>query len=240
METVKTGHSVTPSVAPTTPSDGPANAAPANSALVTVPLFGGLRGGRQRKDGLTPGSPEADAADRERDRQRKQKLRDAAKPPEPAPLPPAPVAGPAPAPAPDAIAQPGLAPVPFVPWDQATLKPLFDQLIPTIEELTVDQMTSRAEKAKLSPEMVKEIGKDARWSSPSRKAVEIAAPQVAAKWMNKAGISAENQPEIVLGTAVVSIVAVHVKLIRKLDKIIAQREAAAAPSDNRNHKPVNP
>ena len=142
----KPGHSDPPSVAPATPAGEAPNAAPANSALASVPRFGGLRGGRARNDGLKPGTPEAQAADRERDKQRKQRLRDAAMP-EPA-------------------------------------------------------------------------------------------PQVAAKWMNKAGISAENQPEIVLGTAVVSILAVHMKLIRKLDKLIATREAAAI-QENKNHKPIN-
>jgi len=189
-----------------------------------VPLFGGLRGGRPRTDGLVPGSPEAIAADRERDRVRKQNKRDAAgKIAEPPPLPSAttavvhapqtPVAG--------EDAKPVGAPVSFVPWDHQTLKPLFDQLLPTIEDLNVQQLTSRAEKAKLPAEVVKEIGKDARWNSTSRKAVEIAAPQVAAKWLNKAGISAENQPEIVLGTAVVCIVTAQVKLLGRLDKLIA-------------------
>ena len=202
-----------------------------------MPLFGGLRGGRARTDGLKPGSPEADAADRERDRLRKQNARDAKKLAEPPPLPAAtaPVAHPASAAAPGEAPQPGVSALAFVPWDQQTLKPLFDQLLPTIEDLTVHQLTNRAEQAKLPGELVKEIGKDARWSPVSRKAVEIASPQVAAKWLNKAGISAENQPEIVLGTAVACIAAGHVKLLRKLDKIIATRDAAEKTKEQKKN-----
>ncbi len=81
----------------------------------------------------------------------------------------------------------------MVPWDPGTLKPLFDQLIPTIENLTVAQITGRAVKAKLPKAVQAEIEKDARWSDPARKAVAVSAPQVAAKWLNKTGISSENQ-----------------------------------------------
>ena len=105
------------------------------------------------------------------------------------------------------------------------MKPLFDQLIPTVEELHVDQLTGMAEEAKLPGEIVKEIGRDARWPGPARKAIEISAPQVAAKWLNKSGISAENQPEVVLGTAIVSIAVSHRKLALKLQKLLEARKA---------------
>jgi hypothetical protein len=192
-----------------------------------VPRFGGLRGGKPRKDGLVPGSTEAAAADRDRDRRRKEAERKVA---EPAPLPSqtAAVASPVATPVAGAVGQPGVAPVSFVPWDAQTLKPLFDQLIPTVEDLHVDHLTGMAEQAKCSAELVKEIGKDARWPGPSRKAIEIAAPQVAAKWLNKSGISAENQPEVVLGTAIVSIAIAHRQLALKLKKLLEVRKAELA------------
>jgi hypothetical protein len=138
------------------------------------------------------------------------------------------IEGPVATPVAGAVAQPGVAPVSFVPWDAATLKPLFDQLIPTIEDLQVDHLTGMAHEAKLSGEIVKEIGRDARWPGPSRKAIEISAPQVAAKWLNKSGISAENQPEVVLGTAIVSIAVSHRKLSLKLAKLLEARKAELA------------
>jgi len=72
-------------VAPVQPAGPPALIPPAPGAKVTAPLFGGYRGGRKRKDGLVPGSPEALAADREKDRLRKERQREregaAAEPP---------------------------------------------------------------------------------------------------------------------------------------------------------------
>ena len=110
-------------------------------------------------------------------------------------------------------------------WQPEMLKPLFEQLIPTVETMTVAQVTSRAEKARLPGALVKEIEENAAWNEAARKALELAGPQVAAKWMNKTGISAENQPEVVLGTAVAAIVASHVLLLRRLDKLIAVANA---------------
>ena len=221
-----------PSSAPETPT-----VAPASSAVATVPRFGGLRGGKPRTDGLVPGSPEAAAADRERDKRRKQEKRSKrSKTPEPAPLP---SQGPSPDPTPVAgeIVQPGVAPVSFVPWDAQTLKPLFDQLIPTVEDLHVDHLTGMAEEAKLPVEIVKVIGRDARWPGPARKAIELSAPQVASKWLNKSGISAENQPEVVLGTAIVSIAVSHRKLSLKLEKLLQARQADQGKTAEANLKP---
>jgi hypothetical protein len=132
---------------------------------------------------------------------------------------------------------PGELAAPAVPWDQQTLKPLFDQLIPTIEQLAVNQVTSRASKARLPGELVRDIEKDARWSSPARKALEISAPQVAAKWLDKSGISAENQPEMVLGTAIASIMAGQVLLLKRLDKLIVESQAARKPDPEPETKP---
>jgi hypothetical protein len=178
-----------------------------------------------------PGSPEALAADREKDRIRKERQRDrerAAKA-DPAPLPSAPP-GAVQAPAPDLAGQPGAeAPAaPAVPWEPQTLKPIFDQLLPTVEQLTVNQVTSRAHKAKLPVELVEEIEHDAKWNGAAKKALEISCPQVAAKWLNKSGISAENQAEVVLGTAIASILASHMMLLRRMDKLIAVANIPAA------------
>ena len=240
MEDTQPGHSI-PSPVASPPSTTEAATVPrSDSAVVTVPKFGGLRGGKPRTDGLVPGSPEAAVADRDRDARRKRERR--VKAPEPAPLPSHPPNGVSTSvdavspPVDGAVAQPGVAPVSFVPWDAQTLKPLFDQLIPTVEDLHVEHLTGMAEEAKLPTEIVKEIGKDARWPGPSRKAIEISAPQVAAKWLNKSGISAENQPEVVLGTAIVSIVVSHRKLALKLEKLLQSRKAELARTPASNHK----
>ena len=238
--------STTPPPAPNPPpmagpgaGSAPANPPPIIAAAVSAPLFGGFRGGRARKDGLRPGSPEAIEADRKKDRDRKANHRSVVAAANPPPLPSA-APGAVAAPMPGLGSEPvpgGVAPDVVVPWDQQTLKPLFDQLLPTLEQLGVSQLAGRATKARLSREVVTEIEKDAKWSPPARKALEIAAPQVAAKWLNSSGISAEHQPEIVLGTALASILTSHVLLLRKLDKLIAENVTAPAAKPAEEKKP---
>lgn len=204
-------------------------------ASVSVPLFGGFRGKQKRRDGLVAGSPEAAAADREKDRQRKQRAREAQRASEPPPLPaypdgappPAGVGAPAPAAAVPGLGDPALVGAP-VPWDAQTLDPIFRQLIPTIELSLATSLTSRATKAKLPGEVIAEVRKDAAWPAPTKRAVEIAAPRVAAKWLNRSGLSAEYQDEVLLGTAAAAILAQHSMILRKLDKVIAGEQAAAA------------
>ncbi len=148
-------------VAPVQPAGPPALIPPAPGAKVTAPLFGGYRGGRKRKDGLVPGSPEALAADREKDRLRKERQREregaAAEPP---PLPG--VAGAAPPP-PGAV-DPGAASgePQSLPWESKLLEPLFAQLLPSLESLSVNQIAGKAAKAKLPGALVTEIERDAR------------------------------------------------------------------------------
>jgi hypothetical protein len=188
-----------------------------------------MRGGRSRRDGLIPGSTEAAEADRAADAKRKKDERAERRALlEPAPLPAAALAGPVAPPADSPVAGPLAPVVPFVPWDRETLKPLFDELIPTVERLTVQRFTERAEKAKLPADFVKQVGRDAQWSAPARKAIELSASQVAARWLNKSGISAENQAEVVLCTAALSILATQRALLRRLDKMIAERTAQEA------------
>jgi hypothetical protein len=221
------------------PQTAPAGAGAPLPASASVPLFGGHRGGgKRRADGLPAGSPEAIAADREKDRMRKKLARDrAAAMAEPPPLPGLGAVPPGAAPA--AVGQaeaPGDSPLAGgaalagspMPWDSATLKPLFDQLIPTLETIAVGQLTSRATKARLPGEVVKEIERDAKFAPPAKKALEIAAPRVAAKWMNRTGISAEHQDEVILGTALASIAAQQVLLLKRLDKLIADANPAKA------------
>lgn len=227
-----------PSPPPPSPvaSNGPGNSSgPAPvpvSAAQSAPLFGGYRGGRPRKDGLAPGSPEAIAADREKDRQRKARSRAAQAQAQPAPLPSASQAQavPSPAPAPAGDPPPLAAPdgSAFIPWQAGMLEPLFRQLVPAAEQMSVQQITARAEKAHLDKELIADVADSAKWNAMSKKALEASGPQVAAKWLNKMGLSAENQAEVIFGTALASIVAGQVMVIKKLDKLIASANPAPA------------
>ena len=104
-----------------------------------------------------------------------------------------------------------------------TLRPIFEQLVPACEQLDVQTITRLAAEADLPKEVLKEVEKDARWTPPTKTALLLSAPQVAAKWLNKSGISSENQGEVVLGMAIASIVASHVLLVKKLERMIADK-----------------
>lgn len=211
-----------PPVAPVGPGASAAAAAASPAAAVTAPLFGGFRGGRKRKDGLAPGSSEAIEADREKDRLRKERQRSRSV--EPPALPAAGaagVAGQAQAAAGAVGDGAGVEGVPVLAWDAKMLAPLFEQLIPTVEDLTVHQVAVRAAKCRLPPDIVREIEAEAKWSAPARKALELSAPQVAARLLNKTGISAENQPEVIFFTAISAILAGQVMTLKRLDKLAA-------------------
>ncbi len=202
-----------------------------------MPLFGGFRGKRKRADGLVAGSPEAIAADREKDRLRKARARDAQRAAaDPPPLPgvvddqPATSAGGPVAAAAGVPPAGGPVVVGAVPWDASTLEPIFKQLIPTVEAGMVTSLTSRAARAKLPAEVIQEVRKDAAWPAPTKRALEIAAPRCAAKWLNKSGLSAEYQDEVMLGTAVAALLAQHSVALRKLDKLIARDAQEQAPT----------
>lgn len=104
--------------------------------------------------------------------------------------------------------------------------------MPQAEAELVAMTTRKAVKASLPTSLLKEIERDARWSNTAKTALTVSAPQVAAKWLNKAGISAENQPEVVLSTALLSIAVAHFRLSRRLDLLIQQNAAKPAPADS--------
>lgn len=214
-----------PPVAGNGHANPPGNPPPAVSAGALAPPFGGLKGGRTRKDGLVPGSPEALEADRKKDAARKRKQRAADPPPLPSAGPGAPAGVPA---APGGVAPvPGLAPDAPIPWDPQALTPLFEQLVPTLEDLSVQQIAGKAQEAKLPAELVKEIEHDAKWSDLAKKGLIMSGPKVSAKWLNKFGVPSGSQDEIILVTSVGAILATHNKLLKRLNELIA---AANPPS----------
>lgn len=112
---------------------------------------------------------------------------------------------------------------PAVPWTSDTLKPLFAELIPAIERADVESIAKKA--AKISPELVAVVKTDAAWSAPAKASLETTAPQVAAKWLNAAGISADNAGEVILGVAILSIVTSRQLLLGKLKEMETKRQA---------------
>jgi hypothetical protein len=214
------GPSPSPTVAPNGTAGQPAVAPAAPGAKESAPLFGGLRGGRARADGLVPGSPEAVEADRKKDRLRKKADRKQKQDPPPLPsangTPHTTQAAPG-----GVVPVPGSEAAPVIPWTAEDLKPIFDQLVPALEELSKTQITERAFKAKLPQDVLQEVCASAEWPELAKKGVQYSGPHVGAKWLTQFGIPAENKYEVVLVTAAASIAANHFKVLRRLDKLIA-------------------
>lgn len=197
-----------------------------------MPKFGGLRGAKPRKDGLVPGSPEAVEADRKRDAARKRDERAALA----AQIPPAPL--------PSALqgsqspSQPSFVPLgsdapgqsgPVVtPWNAEDLQSITSELIDAMEDAREERYVERCREAKLPETVAKEIGRDARLPAVSKKGLNLSAPRVAAKWLNKAGIDSEHKDELVLAGCLTAIFAQGRQLTKRLEKLISSEQSANA------------
>lgn len=213
-----------------TPS--PAAGAPASpSALETATRHGGLPGGKPREDGLKPGSPEALAADRKKDADRKRAARAVANRlrPEPPALPSA-VPGATQTPGNSPAAAPGSPVDPaFVPWQADIIKPLVEDLLEAAEESRVAQFAAKCKQLGDMPKLIKEIEGDAHFPKAAKVLLVTSLPRLAAKWLNKSGISAEYQDELAVATAFLLIIKQDRATNAKLDKLIALTKGPKGP-----------
>jgi hypothetical protein len=118
--------------------------------------------------------------------------------------------------APDPALSPGANPPP-VPWDSETLKPLFETLVPAIEKADVESIAKKA--AAISPDLLPTVRADAPWNPAAKATIQSTAPAVAAKWLNAAGIGAENAGEVALGIAAITIFTSRMMLMGKLNEM---------------------
>jgi hypothetical protein len=103
----------------------------------------------------------------------------------------------------------------------------FSELMQLTERLDVESVIDQAKEAKLPPELIKEISKDAQWPALSKKSLEMSGPPLVAKWLNKFGISAKNKEEVFFIGAITSIVVARKRISSRLDTLIQQRKEAA-------------
>jgi len=133
-----------PTPAPTPKADAPAKAVlpvgNVEAAQKEVARLNGLRGGRPRKDGLIPGSPEAKERDNKDAKDRMQRLRDNRRASTLPPLPAAPTPEPGQPPSATNPAQTipvdfaGGVPAPVIGWTPADLQPVVENAIAVGEE----------------------------------------------------------------------------------------------------------
>jgi hypothetical protein len=183
---------------------------------------------------LPPGSPEAEEADKKRDSERKRAVREkAALVAEPPALPSMATPGPGPGPAsPGAGSTPApgeaVALDPAIPWDPATLKPIFEELIEGAEQSRVEKLRNMAIQGGLSDKLVQEIARDSRYSPVAKRTMALTAPNVTAKALNRIGVSGKYSDEAILLTALIGNFVQGRRLQSKLQKLIEQTAAKKA------------
>jgi hypothetical protein len=101
------------------------------------------------------------------------------------------------------------------------LKEFTDEIVNAAEDGRVMRFVTAAHQAQVPEPVLKEIAQDARFPAGFKKSVQIATPRVAAKWLNKAGISGEYADEVALVTALGAIMVQGRRLQAKLDELVA-------------------
>lgn len=114
-----------------------------------------------------------------------------------------------------------------MPWKPELLTNLLDELMKAAEEGRVSQFMAKCEEAGITGKLFDEIEKDAHFPKGAKILLKDALPRLAAKWLNRSGISAEYQDEAAVITAILLIIQNDRKNSSKLDELIAQRKAEA-------------
>jgi len=202
-------------------------------------MFGGLRGGRKRKDGLKPGSPEAMEADRAKDAERKRLARERDRLANPPVIPSAnPPANPAPVqpvqntatPPPDNLAAVnGVESFETDAWLAKDVEPLVNELVELTEELCQGAINSRCKKAKLPIEIAKEIEADARWATRAKMMIKQGGADLFAQLMNKSQIPLAIRPYILITIGSLQIAIGQMKILKRLDQLIMAANPPTKP-----------
>lgn len=227
-------------VAPRPPQPPTGTSAAATPVVVSEPPpgeYGGNSSGRAlRRFKHPPDTPEGQAERRAADAERKRRQRQL-KEPEPPALPSA-------APRPDQTEMPSAAPaldrgaVPSsstlsvepepLPWQADTLKDLIGELLDAAEQNRVAQFLEKCREAGLVGQLIKEVERDAYFPKTAKLLLKNALPRLAAKYLNKAGFSAEYRDELACVTAVLLIIKHDRSLSQRLDEMIALKREEEA------------
>lgn len=119
-----------------------------------------------------------------------------------------------------------------MPWEPDALQGLIGELLDAAEEGRVQSFLVRCEQEGLTGKLVKEIEKDAHFPKTAKIILKQSLPRLAAKWLNKAGISAENQDEVLTLTAVLLILQSQRKISIRISKAAEDlKQVQAVPSE---------
>jgi hypothetical protein len=104
------------------------------------------------------------------------------------------------------------------------LASLLDELLKAAEEFRVDAFVGKCEEAGITGKLLEEIERDAHFPKAAKILLKESLPRLAAKWLNRSGVSAEYRDELAVVTALLLMVQNDRKNSAKLDELIAQRK----------------
>jgi hypothetical protein len=122
-------------------------------------------------------------------------------------------------------------------WEAKDLFPVTENGVPILEELASRKIVSKARRARLPAIVVTEIERDCKWPDKSKRMLSETSGALAAKYLNKSGISAEYKVEVNFSIAVLNIAASHMAVLKRLDKLIAAANAGTPASSPAEKKP---
>lgn len=111
---------------------------------------------------------------------------------------------------------------------------LVNELLDAAEENRVGNYIALCAEAGLTEKLTREIAKDARFPAVAKALLKDSIPRLAAKWLNRAGISSEWREEISVLTAIILIVKDSAKLRVRFEEIIQSNKTSAPAALKKN------
>lgn len=108
-------------------------------------------------------------------------------------------------------------------------------MLKAAEEGRVAKFAAKCSQLGEMPKLIKEIQEDAHFPETAKALLATSLPRLAAKWLNKSGLSAEYQDEVAVVTAILLIYQHDRKAMLKLDKIILELKA---PREKKIEQPL--
>lgn len=111
-----------------------------------------------------------------------------------------------------------------------------DVVVDAAEAKRVSSLTGAAREGGLPENTIKRIEKDSHYPAPAKTSLQIALPRLTAKYLNKAGISAEYADEAALLTSLGAILVQGRKLQATLDELIETNRKLQNERTNRTNQ----
>lgn len=107
-----------------------------------------------------------------------------------------------------------------MPWQPDTLSGIVEELLAAAEQNRVGAFLARCQEAKITGKLLQEIERDAQFPKGAKVLLKQSIPRVIAKYLNKAGVSAEYQDELAIITALLLIVQNNRSMNKRFDEVI--------------------